>query len=111
MLDLKTKPFCLSDSDINWVQTTVAGMTTEEKIGQLFCLITYTDDEGYLKHLASDLKVGGVMTRTMSLDELCNTAERLPGLSRSMSSRLTSFIGFNSACYCPMILSRRGMIC
>ena len=44
MLDLKTKPFCLSDSDINWVQTTVAGMTTEEKIGQLFCLITYTDD-------------------------------------------------------------------
>ena len=99
MLDLKTKPFCLSDSDINWVQTTVAGMTTEEKIGQLFCLITYTDDEGYLKHLASDLKVGGVMTRTMSLDELCNTAERLQKNAKIpllVSANLEA--GLNQAC-------------
>lgn len=77
MLNLKSKPFYLSDSDIKWVQDTLNGMTKEEKISQLFCLITYTDDENYLAYLAGGLKVGGVMLRTMHLDECCNTVERL----------------------------------
>ena len=36
LVDLKAKPFYLSDEDIKWVEDTIAGMTTEEKIGQLF---------------------------------------------------------------------------
>ena len=43
-MDLKSKPFYLNDSDIKWVETTLADMTEEEKIAQLFCLITDTDD-------------------------------------------------------------------
>lgn len=35
-VDLKAKPFNLTDEDIKWVKDTIAGMTTEEKIGQLF---------------------------------------------------------------------------
>ena len=49
MIDLKAKPFYLDDSDIEWVNNTLHGMKKKEKIGQLFCLITYTDDESYLK--------------------------------------------------------------
>ena len=36
MVDLKAKPYCLSDEDIAWVEKTIAGMTDEEKAGQLF---------------------------------------------------------------------------
>ncbi len=36
MVDLKAKPFNLSDEDIRWVEETIGGMTLEEKVGQLF---------------------------------------------------------------------------
>ena len=31
MVDLKQKPFYLSDEDIRWVEETIASMTDEEK--------------------------------------------------------------------------------
>lgn len=99
-MDLKSKPFYLNDSDIKWVETTLAGMTEEEKIAQLFCLITYTDDENYLKYLAGGLKVGGVMTRTMSLSEIVNTVTRLQSNAKIpmlISANLEA--GLNQACY------------
>ena len=39
MVDLKQKPFYLSDEDIRWVEETIASMTDEEKIGQLFIML------------------------------------------------------------------------
>jgi len=45
MIDLKTNPFFLDDDDIQWVETTLAEMTEEEKIGQLFCLIQRSDNQ------------------------------------------------------------------
>lgn len=39
MINLKEKPFHLDDSQIAWVETTIAGMTLEEKLGQLFVLL------------------------------------------------------------------------
>lgn len=41
MIDLKAKPFFLNDSQIKWVNNTLNSMTPEEKIGQLFVLMTY----------------------------------------------------------------------
>ena len=35
-VDLKAKPYNLSDEDIKWVKDTISGMSDEEKIGQLF---------------------------------------------------------------------------
>lgn len=35
-VNLKAIPYCLSDEDIAWVEKTIAGMTDEEKVGQLF---------------------------------------------------------------------------
>lgn len=39
MVDLKAKPFELSDAQIQWVESTLAGMSLDEKIGQLFVLL------------------------------------------------------------------------
>ena len=36
MVNLKAKPYCLADADIQWVNDTIASMTDEEKVGQLF---------------------------------------------------------------------------
>lgn len=36
MVDMKAKPFNLSDEDCKWVEDTIAGMDIDEKIGQLF---------------------------------------------------------------------------
>ena len=39
MVDLKAKPFYLTDAQIQWVEDTIAGMTLEEKLGQLFVIL------------------------------------------------------------------------
>ena len=39
MIDLKANPFYLDDEAIAWVENTLAAMTTEEKAGQLFCVL------------------------------------------------------------------------
>lgn len=36
MVDLRAKPYYLNDEDIAWVNNTIASMTDEEKVGQLF---------------------------------------------------------------------------
>lgn len=39
MVDLKAKPFCLNEEEIRWVEDTLASMTEEEKLSQLFVLL------------------------------------------------------------------------
>ena len=34
MVDLKAKPYCLSDRDEKWVKETISQMTDEEKVGK-----------------------------------------------------------------------------
>ena len=36
MIDLKGNPFFLSDAQVDWVYETLASMTEDEKLGQLF---------------------------------------------------------------------------
>ncbi len=114
-MNLKAKPFYLTDEDIKWVNSTLSAMTEEEKIAQLFCLITYTDDENYLKYLASGLKVGGVMMRTMSFNELINTVTRLQKNAKIpllISANLEA--GLNQTCFegtrvgCQMAIAATG---
>ena len=59
MVDLKAKPYCLSDADINWVTSTIAGMTTEEKVGQLFFQLAASQEEAYLQELMEKYHLGG----------------------------------------------------
>ena len=59
MVDLKAKPYSLSDADIAWVESTIAAMTDEEKVGQLFWQLTASQEEGYLKELMEKYHLGG----------------------------------------------------
>ena len=51
MVNLKANPYYLSDEDIAWVKNTIASMTDEEKVGQLFFQLTMGIQEDYLKEL------------------------------------------------------------
>ena len=46
-VDLKAKPFNLSDEDIKWVKDTIAGMSDEEKIGQLFINLFFFGEDKF----------------------------------------------------------------
>ena len=65
MVDLKKKPYCLSDEDIAWVKNTIAGMTAEEKVGQLFFQLTAGIDENYLRELMEKYHLGGCRYNNM----------------------------------------------
>ena len=62
-VDLKSKPFYLSDEDIKWVEETLAGMDLETKVGQLFCLVAPTEDMETLDETLKVIKPGGFMYR------------------------------------------------
>ncbi|MBQ3478672.1 MAG: glycoside hydrolase family 3 protein [Clostridia bacterium] len=62
MVDLKARPFYLTDSQIQWVEDTLASMTLEEKLSQLFVLLKAVPgvDEGQIKRLMETAKPGGM---------------------------------------------------
>ncbi|MBE5950595.1 MAG: beta-hexosaminidase [Lachnospiraceae bacterium] len=65
MVDLKAKPYLLSDEDIKWVNDTIASMTAEEKVGQLFFQLCAANTEDYLKELMEKYHLGGCRYNNM----------------------------------------------
>jgi beta-N-acetylhexosaminidase len=59
MVNLRAKPYNLSDADIAWVESTIASMTPEEKVGQLFWQLTASQEEDYLRELMEKYHLGG----------------------------------------------------
>ena len=59
MVDLRVKPYYLGDEEIAWVENTIASMTDEEKVGQLFWQLTAGNSEEYLKNLMQKYHLGG----------------------------------------------------
>nr|MBP3598185.1 beta-hexosaminidase [Eubacterium sp.] len=59
MVDLKARPYYLSDEDCKWVQETMASMSAEEKVGQLFFQLTSSHDEEHLRELMEKYHLGG----------------------------------------------------
>lgn len=64
MMNLKGNPFYLNDSQIQWVKDTLASMSEEEKVGQLFCPIAFSADENYLRYEMLRYHVGGLLFKT-----------------------------------------------
>ena len=60
MVNLKEKPFCLGEEAIQWVEDTIAGMTLEEKVGQLFVQMRKSLDEEVIKNTLSKYHQGGL---------------------------------------------------
>lgn len=77
MMNLREKPFYLNDEDVQWVEKTIASMTEDEKICQLFCLVAYSDDEENIKNLAAKYMPSGLMCRPMPAAEVVNTVRIL----------------------------------
>jgi beta-N-acetylhexosaminidase len=77
MRDYSGKPFYLDASQTQWVRDTFSQMTTDQKIGQLFCLIAYESDEPYLETLFQHFEPGGVMLRPMPLTDVLSSVRYL----------------------------------
>ncbi len=60
MVNLKAKPFELNEEQLSWVEKTIAGMTLEEKIGQLFICLNYDHREEAYRRMIEKYHVGGV---------------------------------------------------
>ena len=65
MVDLRAKPYCLQDEDIAWVESTIASMTPEEKVGQLFWQLTAGVSEEYYRDLMEKYHLGGCRYNAM----------------------------------------------
>ena len=65
MVDLKARPYYLSDEDIGWVESTIAAMSDEEKVGQLFFQLTADVKEEYHKELMEKYHLGGCRYNNM----------------------------------------------
>ncbi len=59
MVDLKGRPYYLSDEDCKWVEETIESMSAEEKVGQLFFQLTSSHDEEHLRELMEKYHLGG----------------------------------------------------
>lgn len=70
MVDMKANPFYLSDDDCRWVEDTIANMTLDEKIGQLFFNMGSSRDEEYLKMTVNKYHIGGIRYNPATADEV-----------------------------------------
>ncbi len=82
MVDLKAKPYYLSDEDIDWVKRTIKEMTPEEKVGQLFFQLTASQDEEYLRELVEKYHVGGCRYNGMTGDKVLKQNQMLQKYSK-----------------------------
>ncbi len=70
MVDLKSRPYYLTDDDVAWVEQTIANMSDEEKVGQLFFQLTADTSEEYLKELMEKYHLGGCRYNPMSGEQV-----------------------------------------
>lgn len=70
MIDLKGKPFYLTEKQIKWVENTLQGMTEEEKAEQVFCPLVYTHDTAELTEMIKNHNFGAVMFRSGKAEEI-----------------------------------------
>lgn len=82
MIDLKGNPFCLNDAQIAWVEETLSSMTLEEKAGQVFCPMGFSDDPGALHHMVCDIGVGGMMYRMGPAGYIQNTHRTIQDMAK-----------------------------
>lgn len=91
MVNLKAIPYCLSDEDVRWVTDTIAAMSDEERVGQLFFQLTASCEEGYLCELVEKYHLGGCRYNNMPSAEVKRHNETL-----KKHSKIPLFIACNT---------------
>lgn len=82
MIDLKGNPFFLDDEAIRWVQDTLAGMSVEEKAGQLFCVLFKEAKQEEFDYVYGILSPGGCMYRVIPTQRAVNASQILQKRSK-----------------------------
>ena len=70
MVNLKEKPYYLSDEDIKWVEDTIASMSDEEKVGQLFVNMVTSRKPEDLAAVVKNYHVGAIRYHNAAPEEL-----------------------------------------
>lgn len=70
MVDLRKKPYYLNDQQIQWVEDTIASMTIEEKIGQLFVNMVTDRSPEALKEVIDTYHPGAIRYQSASPEVL-----------------------------------------
>ena len=73
MVNLREKPYYLNDEQIKWVEDTIASMTIEEKIGQLFVNMVANEEERKpenIKKVLDTYHPGAIRYHNASKEEL-----------------------------------------
>ena len=62
MVDLRAKPFDLNEKELRWVEDTIASMSLDEKLSQLFVLLKPVPgvNEEQIKSLMESARPGGM---------------------------------------------------
>lgn len=76
-LDLRGNPFYLNDEDLAWVEGTLAGMTEDEKIQQLFYPAVWQFSREYLDEMLDTVMPSGVMYRPCSAEQAIEVTKYL----------------------------------
>ena len=98
-VDLKAKPYYLSDEDIKWVTDTITGMTIEEKIGQLFVNMGASRTEEYLTGMLNNYHIGAVRYNPGTAEEVYDQNKILQENSKiPMLIAANTEAGGNGAC-------------
>lgn len=90
-IDLSTNPFFLDREAIQWVEDTLAAMSTEEKVGQLFCVLYKTGDAEEVEQVSRILQPGGAMYRSIPLARaaaLTNTLNKRSAIPLLLAANL-----------------------
>lgn len=84
-MDLRKAPFCLQEEAVLWVESTLASMTLEQKIGQLFIhMVSDQQDmtEEKLDILTEKWQAGGVMFRPGDRKAISEAARKMQEKSK-----------------------------
>ena len=76
-VNLKAKPFYLSDEDIKWVNETINNMTLEEKIGQLFIHCREAEDMPEMIEIMKKYHIGGARYESKTAKEVYDQNKEL----------------------------------
>ncbi|MCD7883641.1 MAG: glycosyl hydrolase family 3 [Lachnospiraceae bacterium] len=80
--NLREKPFYLTDDQLRWVENTLASLTPEKKVGQLFCVMGQDYGADELKTLVEDYSIGGILFRPAPADDIRAWYEPLDAAAR-----------------------------
>ena len=82
MVDLRKKPYYLSEEQVQWVEDTINSMTIEEKIGQLFVNMVTDRSPEALKEVVDTYHPGAIRYQNAPADVLYDQNKTLQEASR-----------------------------